>query len=108
MPTVAITDYSFPDLDIEQEILSSAEVDLRSGNDKKISALQSLVAEADAVITQFAPINADVIGAMQQAKAIVRYGIGYDNVDVQAERRPAAWQAFCQSLLCSNEFLYVE
>jgi len=25
-----------------------------------------------------------------------------------AERRRAAWQAFCQSLLCSNEFLYVE
>lgn len=25
-----------------------------------------------------------------------------------AERRLAAWQAFCQSLLCSNEFLYVE
>ncbi|MFO0870273.1 MAG: DUF1549 domain-containing protein [Pirellulales bacterium] len=24
------------------------------------------------------------------------------------ERRQAAWQAFCQSLLCSNEFLYVE
>ena len=26
----------------------------------------------------------------------------------EAERRSAAWQAFCQSLLCSNEFLYVE
>jgi hypothetical protein len=27
---------------------------------------------------------------------------------LDAERRRAAWQAFCQSLLCSNEFLYVE
>jgi len=26
----------------------------------------------------------------------------------EAERRSASWQAFCQSLLCSNEFLYVE
>jgi hypothetical protein len=26
----------------------------------------------------------------------------------EAERRRTAWQAFCQSLLCSNEFLYVE
>ena len=26
----------------------------------------------------------------------------------EAERRSMAWQAFCQSLLCSNEFLYVE
>jgi D-3-phosphoglycerate dehydrogenase len=86
MPTVAITDYSFPDLEIEQAILSAAGFEIRSGNDKQTSALKSLVAEADAVITQFAPINAEVIGAMQRAKAIVRYGIGYDNVDVKAAR----------------------
>ncbi len=86
MPTVAITDYSFPNLDVEQAILSAAGFELRSGNDKQVPALQAFVAEADAVITQFAPINADVIGAMQRAKVIVRYGIGYDNVDVKAAR----------------------
>lgn len=87
MLTVAITDYTFSDLEIEQAILSAAGFKLRSGNDKQIPALQALVAEADAVITQFAPINADVIGAMQRAKVIVRYGIGYDNVDVGAARK---------------------
>lgn len=86
MPTVAITDYSFPDLELERSIMSAAGFGLLSGNNKEIPALQSLVAEADAVITQFAPINADVIGAMQRAKVIVRYGIGYDNVDVKAAR----------------------
>ena len=86
MPTVAITDYSFPDLELEQAILSAAGFELRSGNDKQIPALKSLVADADAVITQFAPINAEVIGAMPRAKVIVRYGIGYDSVDVQAAR----------------------
>ena len=86
MPTVAITDYTFTRLDIEQAILSAVGFELRSGNDKQVSALQTLVAEADAVITQFAPINAEVIGAMQRAKVIVRYGIGYDNVDVKAAR----------------------
>lgn len=87
MLTVAITDYTFSDLEIEQAILSAAGFKLRSGNHKQIPALQALVAEADAVITQFAPINADVIGAMQRAKVIVRYGIGYDNVDVGAARK---------------------
>lgn len=86
MPTVAITDYTFPNLDVEQAILSASGFELRSGNDKQVPALQALVAEADAVITQFAPINAEVIGAMQRAKVIVRYGIGYDNVDVKAAR----------------------
>jgi hypothetical protein len=26
----------------------------------------------------------------------------------EAERRVAAWQSYCQMLLCSNEFLYVD
>lgn len=86
MPMVAITDYTFPNLDIESPILSAAGATLRSGNDKQIPALQALVADADAVITQFAPIRADVISAMKQAKIIVRYGIGVDNVDLQAAR----------------------
>jgi len=86
MPTVAVTDYTFPDLELERSILSAGGFDLLSGNNKEIPPIQSLVAEADAVITQFAPINAAVIGAMQRAKVIVRYGIGYDNVDVKAAR----------------------
>jgi D-3-phosphoglycerate dehydrogenase len=44
------------------------------------------VREADAVIAQFASVNADVVNAMTKAKAIVRYGIGFDNVDCNAAR----------------------
>jgi D-3-phosphoglycerate dehydrogenase len=86
MPMVAITDYTFPNLDIEASILSAAGAELRSGNDKQIPALKSLVAEAHAVITQFAPITAEVIAAMQRAQVIVRYGIGVDNVDLPTAR----------------------
>ena len=43
-----------------------------------------LVADADAVITQFAPITAEVIGAMKKTRVIVRYGVGVDNVDLKA------------------------
>ena len=44
------------------------------------------MADADAVITQFAPVDAHVIAGMQRAKVIVRYGIGVDNVDLEAAR----------------------
>ncbi len=69
---IAITDYSFPNLEMEQAILEPL------GHE--------LVAEADAVITQFAPITAEVIASMHRAKAIIRYGIGVDNVDLAAAR----------------------
>jgi D-3-phosphoglycerate dehydrogenase len=86
MAVVAITDYTFPNLEIEEQILKAAGAEVRSGNDKQVAALKPLVAEADVVIAQFAPINAEVIAAMKQARAIVRYGIGVDNVDLEAAR----------------------
>ncbi len=81
---VAITDYTFDSLDVEHTILQAAKCEIVSGQCQTPEALISLVAQADAVITQFAPVNAEVITAMESAKVIVRYGIGVDNVDLDA------------------------
>ena len=87
MPTVAITDYTFPDLSFEEAVLRPAGVEIVSFKEKRPPAeVAELVREADAVIAQFASVNADVINAMTKAKAIVRYGIGFDNVDCNAAR----------------------
>ena len=83
---VAITDFSFPSLEIEEGILTSQGFEVVSGQCKTTETLVPLVRNADAVITQFAPINADVIAAMEQARVIVRYGIGVDNVNLEAAR----------------------
>jgi len=83
---VAVTDFSFPNLEIEEGILSAAGHQIVSGQCKTPETLIPLVRDADAVITQFAPVKSDVIGAMQRARVIVRYGIGVDNVDLDAAR----------------------
>lgn len=85
MPTVAVTDYTFPNLDIELEILPPG-IHLVTGQCKTADALIPLVSEADVVITQFAPVSAGVIEAMRKARVIVRYGIGVDNIDLDAAR----------------------
>jgi len=80
-----VTDYTFPDLSIEADILQAAGHTLDAWKEKRTAGeLPALVGDADAVITQFAPLNADVIGSMQKARVIVRYGIGVDNVDLAA------------------------
>jgi len=84
--TVAITDHVFPSLDPEEAILKPAGVTLVVGRDKSAAALIEVVADADAVITQFAPVTAEVIAAMRKARVIVRYGIGVDNVDLDAAK----------------------
>ena len=83
---VAITDFSFPSLDVEEKIIAGSGFQLTSGQCKTSDLLIPLVSQADAVITQFAPIKADVIAAMDRARVIVRYGIGVDNVDLHAAR----------------------
>jgi len=83
---VVVTDYTFPSLDIEEGILRPEQFELVSGQCKTAETLIPLVSDADAVITQFAPVKADVIAAMSRARVIVRYGIGVDNVDLDAAR----------------------
>ncbi len=64
---VAITDYTFPTLEVEEGILQAAGCEIVSGQCKTPESLIPLVADADAVITQFAPVNADIVAAMQKA-----------------------------------------
>jgi D-3-phosphoglycerate dehydrogenase len=84
---VVVTDWTFEDLRIEEEILHRNNVSLVGKQCKNTEELLSLVSYADAVIAQFAKIDRNVIGAMRQARVIVRYGIGVDNVDLDAARR---------------------
>ncbi len=86
MTKVAITDYTFPGLDTERAILEPLGAEVVAAQCKTPEALIELTHDADHVITQFAPVNADVIAAMEKAKVIVRYGIGVDNVDLEAAR----------------------
>lgn len=83
---VVVTDHTFPDLETEKAILEAAGATMVAAQTKEVAALIKMVAGADAIITQFAPINADVIAAMDKARVIVRYGIGFDNVDIEAAR----------------------
>ena len=85
-PKVVVTDYAFPDLNTEQQILSAAGCELMGRHCKTEADLIDLCQDADAVITQFARVSAPVIGAMTRARVIVRYGIGVDNVDLDAAR----------------------
>ncbi|MDD9989213.1 MAG: C-terminal binding protein [Spirochaetaceae bacterium] len=88
MRKAVITDHSFETPDVERSILDPlgcSVVSQRAFTDQ--DALIDLVRDADYVITQFAPVNAEVIECMQKCMIIVRYGIGVDNVDLAAAER---------------------
>jgi D-3-phosphoglycerate dehydrogenase len=86
MPRIVITDSTFPNIDPERVILEAAGCEVVLGQRGPESALIELTRDADGIITQFAPLTANVIANMKRAKVIVRNGIGYDNIDVDAAR----------------------
>lgn len=83
---VAITDWTFADLGVEERILAPHGCLVQGRQCKTEAELIALVADADGVITQFARLTPPVIQAMAKARVIVRYGIGVDNVDLEAAR----------------------
>ena len=84
---VAVTDFNGADINIEKAILEPLGCEVAGplpGTDAKDQQkLIALVKDADFVITQFSPVTAPVVEAMQKSKIIVRYGIGVDNVDLK-------------------------
>lgn len=82
-----ITDYQYESVMTEREIIEGAGFTLEACQAKTQEALIAAVEDADAVITQYADINAEVIGCMKHAKMIIKYGIGVNNIDCEAASR---------------------
>ena len=85
-PTVLITDHGFPNLQHEEAVLGEAGFKLAVAQCKTSDEVIAAAADADALLVQWAPVNAAVIAALARCKVIVRYGIGVDNVDLAAAK----------------------
>lgn len=83
---VVITDHGFPNLRHEEDVITAAGGELVVAQCKTTEEVLAAAKDADALLVQWAPVNAVVIGALTRCKVIVRYGIGYDNVDIAAAK----------------------
>lgn len=84
-PVVMALGQSWGDLEIEEEILAEAGVDILDG--RNLSADDPAWAKVDGVLLGTADkLDRGRLAALVQSgcKAVVRYGIGYDNVDAAA------------------------
>jgi len=81
-----VTDYVEPDLTWETDQCKEMGVDLFSYQMKTASAdeLIKITHDADVIVVNMARMDARVIGGMDRCKLIIRHGIGYDNVDLEA------------------------
>lgn len=86
-PKVVVIDDGYDSYETEKNVLAQVGARLvfrPCGGD--IFKVQNAVLDADAVLVRESPIDATAIMAMHHCKAIVRYGIGVDNINLEAAR----------------------
>src|SRR4026208_61150 len=81
---VAVADSVFPNLDPATKVLSEIGAALKLAADSSPESVMKLAADADAMLVTYAKINADMIRQMKKVRIISRFGIGVDNVDLDA------------------------
>ena len=84
---VVITDNNFQSDEPERRVLENAGFRLVRYRCRTTGELIEAGRDADAVLVQYAGITGEVMQAWPKCQIIVRYGIGYDNVDIRAAER---------------------
>ena len=83
-PLIAVTDSVFPNLDPAQQVLSQIGAELRLASQTTPDGILAVAREADAVLTTYAKMPAQVVTQLTRCRIIARFGIGVDNVDIPA------------------------
>jgi len=83
-PKIVITDCDHPSVEIERTILCETDPGLILANCNTEDEVIEAAKDADGIITQYAPITRRVIESLKTCKVIARYGVGVDNIDVEA------------------------
>lgn len=80
---VYVTDQRQPSFEIERRILEECDAELILCNCATSADIARECAEADAVLLDLAPMDANAIKALKKCRVISRYGVGVDNVDMK-------------------------
>jgi D-3-phosphoglycerate dehydrogenase len=81
---VAVSDSVFPNLEPAREVLSAIGAELRMADEPTPDAIVRASSSADGLLVTYAKITAEMIRQMPRCRIISRFGIGVDNVNLDA------------------------
>lgn len=84
--TIVITDHGFSGIDQERKIIEKSGHHIIEAACKTEEEVLTFADIADALLVQWAPVTRKVISQLKTCQVIVRYGIGVDNIDLEAAR----------------------
>jgi D-3-phosphoglycerate dehydrogenase len=90
-PRAVVSDYDFYTFDPERAVLDPAGIELVLTQGQTEAELVANCAQADALLVEYARITPPVVAALERCQVMVRYGVGYDNLDVAAATAAGIW-----------------
>lgn len=88
---VVVTDYNFEDLGIEREVFESIGAEVVGADAGTEAEVREVAEGADALLNQYAPVGPAAFDAAPDLRAVGRYGVGVDTVDLDAATERGVW-----------------
>jgi D-3-phosphoglycerate dehydrogenase len=79
---VLVTDYAWPSLDIERELLAEVGAEIIEAKTGEEDELVELAPPCDAILTCWKRVTPAVLDAAPRCRVVGRYGVGLDNIAV--------------------------
>ncbi|HET7313499.1 C-terminal binding protein [Salinisphaera sp.] len=84
---VVVTDEAFGAVEYERAVADKFGAEFAHHQCADVASTQAAVRDARIAFVNFAPITREVLQEMPPGAVIIRYGIGFDNVDIEAARQ---------------------
>src|SRR6201984_2704417 len=81
---IAVTDSPFPSLAPAKAALARFDPELRMAKSASADDILAVARDADAVLVTYAKLPGDLLRQLTRCKAIGRFGLGVDNIDIAA------------------------
>jgi D-3-phosphoglycerate dehydrogenase len=81
---IAMTDSPFPSLDPAKAALSRIDYELRVAKSPSPEDILAVAKDADAILVTYAKLSRELLMQLTKCKAIGRFGLGVDNIDLVA------------------------
>jgi D-3-phosphoglycerate dehydrogenase len=94
MPRIVVTDATFPNLDQERAVAARYGSTLEEARCATAAEVVMAAQDTDVLLVQFAQVTSEAIERLAPTAAIVRYGLGLDNIDLAAARRKGVRVAY--------------
>jgi D-3-phosphoglycerate dehydrogenase len=83
---IAITDSPFPSLDPAKQALAKLDPEYRMAKSPAAEDILAVARDADAVLVTYARLPGELLRELKRCKAIGRFGLGVDNIDLPAAK----------------------